>query len=95
MLTLVTQSVFVVLLLLCPWDWLAEFMEVEPMLAHNPDQTMFRIYLLLIPAIHFILAIAIEVKAYKPRGRYYGKKLLKHTKYRRASQILNLIKFNK
>ncbi|CAH0627196.1 unnamed protein product [Chrysodeixis includens] len=66
MITLVTQSVFVVLLLLCPWDWLAEFMEVQPMVTNDPEQTMFRIYLLLIPAIHFILAIAIEASLSDP-----------------------------
>lgn len=61
MITLVTQSVFVTLLLLCPWEWLAHFMEVEAMSSADSEQTMFRIYLLLIPALHIILAIAIEV----------------------------------
>ncbi|XP_022816186.1 probable cation-transporting ATPase 13A3 isoform X1 [Spodoptera litura] len=60
MITLVTQSVFVTVLLLCPWQWLADFMEVEAMSSADSEQTMFRIYLLLIPALHIILAIAIE-----------------------------------
>lgn len=60
MITLVTQSIFVTVLLLCPWHWLAEFMEVEPMASADSEQTMFRIYLLLIPALHLILAIAVE-----------------------------------
>ncbi|CAH1644254.1 unnamed protein product [Spodoptera littoralis] len=60
MITLVTQSVFVTVLLLCPWQWLADFMEVEAMASADSEQTMFRIYLLLIPALHIILAIAVE-----------------------------------
>lgn len=62
--TLLTQAVFVILNLLCPWDWLAEFMEVEVMNTSDTDQTMFRAYLLLIPMLHLILAIAIEVSSF-------------------------------
>ncbi|XP_075970518.1 polyamine-transporting ATPase 13A3-like isoform X2 [Anticarsia gemmatalis] len=58
--TLLTQSVFVIVLLLCPWDWLAEYMEVEMMKTEDTEQTMFRVYLLLIPMLHLVLAIAIE-----------------------------------
>ena len=59
--TLVTQIIFVTILLLCPWNWLADYMEVEAMDTSDFEQTKFRIYLLLIPAIHLVLAIAIEV----------------------------------
>ncbi|CAB3243695.1 unnamed protein product [Arctia plantaginis] len=58
--TLFTQAVFVIILLLCPWDGLANYMEVEVMKTTDKDQTMFRIYLLLIPVLHLILAIGIE-----------------------------------
>ncbi|XP_045764970.1 polyamine-transporting ATPase 13A3-like [Maniola jurtina] len=57
---LVTQSVLVTVLLLSPWQWLADLMEIEVMKLTDSDQTMFRVYLLLIPVLHLILAIAIE-----------------------------------
>ncbi|XP_059062171.1 polyamine-transporting ATPase 13A3-like [Achroia grisella] len=58
--TLITQAVFVVVLLLCPWHWLADFMEVEVMNINDYEQTIFRVYLLLMPILHLVLAIAIE-----------------------------------
>lgn len=61
--TLLTQSVFVIVLLLCPWEWLAEFIEIEPMKSSEPEQNIFRVYLLLIPVLHLILAIGIEVSS--------------------------------
>ncbi|CAH2236992.1 jg9485 [Pararge aegeria aegeria] len=57
---LVTQSVFVTVLLLCPWEWLADYMEIEVMKVADTEQTMFRVYLLIIPVLHLMLAIAIE-----------------------------------
>ncbi|XP_041976131.1 polyamine-transporting ATPase 13A3-like [Aricia agestis] len=57
---LITQSVFVTLLLMCPWSWLADYMEVEVFRTEQPQQNMFRVYILLIPLLHLILAIAIE-----------------------------------
>ncbi|XP_013178033.1 PREDICTED: probable cation-transporting ATPase 13A3 [Papilio xuthus] len=59
-LTLVTQFAFVLVLLLCPWPWLAEVMEIMPLKLRDMDQTYFRIYLLIIPILHLVLAIAIE-----------------------------------
>ncbi|XP_063379335.1 polyamine-transporting ATPase 13A3-like [Cydia fagiglandana] len=59
-LTLVTQSVFVVLLLFCPWQELADLMEVKVFKWEAQEENIFRIYLLLVPALHLILAIAIE-----------------------------------
>ncbi|KAJ0179942.1 hypothetical protein K1T71_004533 [Dendrolimus kikuchii] len=58
--TLLTQAVFVIVVLLWPWQWLAEFMEVEPMNSNVHEQNVFRVYLLLIPVLHLILAIGIE-----------------------------------
>lgn len=58
---LFTQAVFVIIILLCPWDGLANYMEVEVMNTADKEQTIFRIYLLLIPVLHLILAIGIEV----------------------------------
>ncbi|XP_013188723.1 polyamine-transporting ATPase 13A3 [Amyelois transitella] len=58
--TLITQSVFVICCLLCPWQWLADLMEVIVMDYSNPDQMLFRFYLLLLPVLHLFLAIAIE-----------------------------------
>lgn len=60
--TLLTQAVFVVLLLLCPWKELADFMELEFFSMDNADQYIFRIYLLIIPVLHLVLAIGIEVR---------------------------------
>ncbi|CAH2075248.1 unnamed protein product, partial [Iphiclides podalirius] len=59
-LTLVTQSIFVTVLLLCPWPWLAKVMEIKPMNITDTEQNIFRIYLLVIPVLHLLLAIAIE-----------------------------------
>ncbi|XP_068630367.1 polyamine-transporting ATPase 13A3-like [Battus philenor] len=59
-LTLVTQTTFVILLLLCPWPWLAKVMEIKPVDLADKEQNVFRIYLLVIPVLHLILAIAIE-----------------------------------
>ncbi|KAI8428833.1 hypothetical protein MSG28_007488 [Choristoneura fumiferana] len=59
-LTLVTQAVFVVILLFCPWQGLADYMEVIVMKWDDQEHNIFRIYLLLIPALHLVLAIAIE-----------------------------------
>ncbi|KAJ8732100.1 hypothetical protein PYW08_014830 [Mythimna loreyi] len=64
--TLVTQCIFVTVLLLCPWKWLADYMEIEAMDSDNFEQTKFRVYLLLIPAIHIVLAIAIEATLSDP-----------------------------
>lgn len=58
--TLLTQAVFVIILLMCPWDWLANYMEVVVMNTADTEETMFRVYLLLIPMLHLVLAIAIE-----------------------------------
>ncbi|XP_048484806.1 polyamine-transporting ATPase 13A3 isoform X7 [Plutella xylostella] len=57
---LLSQAAFIVLLLLCPWQWLADFMEVQPLEPRDREMTMFRVYLLLIPALHLVLAIGIE-----------------------------------
>lgn len=59
--TLLSQSALVILLLLCPWEGLANFMEVKAMDYSNVEQSMFRVYLLIVPCIHLILAIGIEV----------------------------------
>ncbi|KAG6448590.1 probable cation-transporting ATPase 13A3 [Manduca sexta] len=64
--TLVTQAIFVILVLLCPWKWLADFMEVQVMRPEQPEQNMFRVYLLLLPVIHIVLAIAIEATLSNP-----------------------------
>lgn len=64
-LTLVTQAVFVILLLLCPWVGLADFMKIEVMKPTEPEHNLFRVYLLLIPVLHLILAITIEVNMFK------------------------------
>ncbi|CAG5040027.1 unnamed protein product [Parnassius apollo] len=58
--TLVTQSIFVIVLILAPWTWLANLMEVEVMNVAETEQNIFRIYLLIIPILHLLLAIAIE-----------------------------------
>ncbi|XP_028179120.1 probable cation-transporting ATPase 13A3 [Ostrinia furnacalis] len=58
--TLLSQAVFVVMLLLCPWQWAARQMEVVEAAPGDAPQTMFRVYLLIIPVIHLILAIGIE-----------------------------------
>ncbi|OWR45405.1 putative cation-transporting ATPase 13A3 [Danaus plexippus plexippus] len=58
--TLMTQAVFVTVLLLCPWKSLADFMEIEVMNFVQQEQNIFRVYLLLIPVLHLILAIAVE-----------------------------------
>ncbi|CAG9785123.1 unnamed protein product [Diatraea saccharalis] len=58
--TLLTQAVFVTLLLLCPWSWLSNLMEVTPMDTSQVEQSMFRVYLLIIPLLHLILAIGVE-----------------------------------
>ncbi|KAJ2946942.1 hypothetical protein O0L34_g16288 [Tuta absoluta] len=59
-LVLIVQSVFVVLVLLAPWPWLASFMEVEAFDPALAEQAIFRVYVLLIPVVHLVLAIAIE-----------------------------------
>lgn len=60
--TLLTQAVFIIVLLLCPWRWLANLMEIELMdLTDDPKKNIFRMYMLLIPIVHLLLAIAIEV----------------------------------
>lgn len=59
--TLLSQSVFVIVLLLCPWPWLADLMEVKVMDTAVVEQSMFRVYLLIIPCLHLVLAIGIEV----------------------------------
>lgn len=56
MLTVVTT-----LLLMCPWPEMAEFFEVKEWDFGNMEINYFRIYILLIPAIHMVVAIAIEV----------------------------------
>lgn len=61
--TLLTQAVFIVVVLACPWELFAEILEVEMLKPNDYDQTLFRIYLLLFPALHLILAIAIEVRS--------------------------------
>ncbi|XP_049865896.1 polyamine-transporting ATPase 13A3-like isoform X2 [Pectinophora gossypiella] len=58
--TLLLQSVFVIVCLLAPWKWLADFMEVIVMDPLNKEQSIFRVYVLLIPVLHLVLAIAIE-----------------------------------
>lgn len=58
--TLLTQCVFVIILLVCPWQWLANFMQIEPMMPTESEQNIFRVYLLLIPVLHLLLAIGIE-----------------------------------
>ncbi|GBP44393.1 Probable cation-transporting ATPase 13A3 [Eumeta japonica] len=58
--TLIIQCVFVIICLMCPWKAFGDFMELESLKHDNPSQNLFRVYLLLIPALHLILAIAIE-----------------------------------
>lgn len=58
---LLTQTFFVLVMLLAPWDWLTEFMEVVSVDLSRKEETMFRVYLMLIPVIHLILAVGIEV----------------------------------
>ncbi|XP_072940541.1 polyamine-transporting ATPase 13A3-like isoform X2 [Epargyreus clarus] len=58
--TLLTQAVFITVMLLAPWTWLADLMEVEVLKTSEPEQNIFRIYMLLLPILHLILAIAIE-----------------------------------
>lgn len=60
-LSLVTQTSFVILLLMCPWSWLAHFMDIKMLDSTDPDQKTFRTYLMLIPFIHLILAFTIEM----------------------------------
>lgn len=58
---LVLQAVFITMLLLSPWKWLAHLMEVEVMKPEEKEESIFRIYVLLIPVLHLVLAIGIEV----------------------------------
>ncbi|CAH2107415.1 unnamed protein product [Euphydryas editha] len=60
MLTLVTQAIFVTVLLFCPWEALADFMEIKVLMFSDPEPNVFRVYLLVIPVLHVMLAIAIE-----------------------------------
>ncbi|XP_047526862.1 polyamine-transporting ATPase 13A3-like isoform X1 [Vanessa atalanta] len=58
--TLVTQAVFVTVLLLCPWKALTDYMEVEAVNMSDPETYRFRVYLLIVPVLHLLLAIATE-----------------------------------
>ncbi|KAL4710496.1 hypothetical protein ACJJTC_008898 [Scirpophaga incertulas] len=60
-LTLLSQVVLVVTMWLCPWKWMAEFMELVVMDLTKHEESAFRLYLLLLPLIHIILALGIEV----------------------------------
>lgn len=58
---LLVLAAFTTIVLMSPWEKLSEFFEVEPWDTNNMDKNHFRIYLLLIPAIHLMIAVAIEV----------------------------------
>lgn len=59
--TLIVLTVMTTLLLMCPWPEMAEFFEVKEWDFGNMEINYFRIYILLIPAVHMVVAIAIEV----------------------------------
>ncbi|XP_038210252.1 probable cation-transporting ATPase 13A3 isoform X1 [Zerene cesonia] len=65
--TLATQAVFVILLLFCPWKSLAEYMEIEEMKSAEIEQNYFRIYILIIPVIHLLLAVGVEATFSDPQ----------------------------
>ncbi|XP_050682195.1 polyamine-transporting ATPase 13A3-like isoform X2 [Leptidea sinapis] len=65
--TLLTQAAFVSLLLFCPWEGLAEYMEVEAMKSVQYEQNYFRVYILLIPVLHIMLAVSVEATLSDPR----------------------------
>lgn len=62
--TLVILTAFTCLLLMSPWEELSTFFELEPLDSSDSSKTYFRLYLLLIPGIHLLVAIAIEVCLY-------------------------------
>lgn len=60
--TLLVLSAFTTIVFMSPWEALSEFFEVESWdFEGNMEKNYFRIYLLLIPGIHLMMAIAIEV----------------------------------
>lgn len=59
--SLVTQSILILVFLLVPWAWLCSVMELQMIDYANHAQCMFRFYVLLIPILHLVLAIGIEV----------------------------------
>ncbi|CAK1553646.1 unnamed protein product [Leptosia nina] len=65
--TLMSQAVFVTLLLFCPWSDLADWMEVEVMRPAYVEQNYFRIYILIIPMLHLLLAVGVEATFSDPQ----------------------------
>lgn len=60
--SLVTQSIVILVLVLVPWPWLCNVMQLQMIDYADHAQCVFRIYVLLIPVLHLILAAGIEVK---------------------------------
>ncbi|XP_022117134.1 polyamine-transporting ATPase 13A3 [Pieris rapae] len=58
--TLLSQAFFVTLLLFCPWQGLANWIEVEVMKASHIEENYFRVYILIIPVLHLLIAVGVE-----------------------------------
>lgn len=48
------------MLLIHPYKPIANFFEIQPYSADNPNENIFRAWLLLFPAIHLIVSVMIE-----------------------------------
>lgn len=57
---LLILAIFTTIVFMSPWENLSEFFQVEPW-DTDMKKNHFRIYLLLIPVIHLMIAVAIEV----------------------------------
>lgn len=80
--TLISQSVFVTLLLLLPWKGLAELMEVVPVDMTHTAEYMLRLYLLIVPVLHLTISIGIEAFLSETDRFDWLRRLLRSGKYK-------------
>nr|CAD7403639.1 unnamed protein product [Timema cristinae] len=91
LLTLLSLTVFTTFLLVNPIDPLAEFFELMPLGEHK-DMKHFRLWLLVLPLIHLISALIIEVyiantKWLKDLVHFLTRKRVPKNKYKRVSEM--------